>query len=112
MPARLDGTIGLTLAIDPKDNQTVRENVNFWVLTEDGLRRVIAGARPQDLSIAMGMPVQFGTDLGKLSAVFNASGHGKYTIIVFNNSDVPVSYLLTAHGGLLSDETGQVASLP
>ncbi len=112
VPAQLDGTIGLTLAIDPKDNQTVRENVNFWVLTEDGLRRVIGGARPQDLSIAMGMPVQFGTDLGKLSAVFNASGHGKYTIIVFNNSDVPVSYLLTAHGGLLSDETGQVASLP
>ncbi|MCX6047720.1 MAG: hypothetical protein NT075_21690 [Chloroflexi bacterium] len=112
VPDRLDGTIGLTLALDPKDNQTVRENVNFWVLTEDGLRRVIAGARPQDLSMAMGMPVQFGDDLGKLSAVFNASGHGKYTIIIFNNNAVPVSYLLSVHGGLLSDETGQIASLP
>lgn len=111
-PEFLDGTVGLTLAFDPKDNQQVRENVNFWVLTEDGLRRVINGARPEDLAIAMGMPVQYGTDRDKLSAVFNASGHGKYTVIVFNNSNVPVRYLLTVKGGLLADETGLATSLP
>lgn len=111
-PELLDGTIGLTLTFDPKDNQTVRENVNFWVLTEDGLRRVINGARPEDLAIAMGMPVQFDAEQNKLSAVFNASGHGKYTVIVFNNSNVPVHYLLSAKGGLLADETGLAASLP
>jgi len=106
-----NGIVSLTLDFDRKDSQVLRENLNFWVMTEESLRLVINGARPQDVGLATGAVVEFGPDEGKLRAVFNASGHGKYTVVVFNNSDVAVRYLLTAEGGLLADETGQT-SLP
>lgn len=106
-----NGIVTLTLDFDRKDSQVLRENLNFWVMTEESLRLVINGARPQDVGLATGAVVEFGPDEGKLRAVFNASGHGKYTVVVFNNSDVAVRYLLTAEGGLLVDETGQT-SLP
>ncbi len=106
-PTIRDGLIVLTLDVDPKDSQVLAENLNFWVLTEDGLRRVIAGARPEDVGIATGSPVRFGADLGKLRAVINTSGRGVYTIVVFNNSEVPATYLLRANGGRLTDETAQ-----
>jgi len=110
-PAINNGIVSLTLDFDRKDSQVVRENLNFWVMTEENLRLVINGARPQDVGLATGGVVAFGPDEGKLRAVFNASGHGKYTVVVFNNSAEPVRYLLTVEGGLLADETGQT-SLP
>jgi hypothetical protein len=110
-PTIRDGLIVVTLDFDPKDSQVLRENLNFWVLDEDGLRRVISGARPEDVDVAAGSVVQYGADLGKLRAVINSSGHGQYTVIVYNNSDVPARYELRANGGLLTDEMAQT-SLP
>jgi hypothetical protein len=110
-PTIRDGLIVLTLDFDPKDSQVLRENLNFWVLDEESLRRVIRGARPEDVDVAAGSVVQYGADLGKLRAVINSSGHGKYTVIVYNNSEVPAHYTLRANGGLLTDETAQT-SLP
>ncbi len=106
-PTIRDGLVVLTLEFDPKDSQALAENINFWVLTEDGLRQVIAGARPSDVGIATGSPVRFGADIGKLRAVVNTSGRGVYTVVVFNNSEVPATYTLRANGGLLTDETAQ-----
>jgi hypothetical protein len=106
-PTIRDGLIVLTLDFDPKDSLALRDNLNFWVLDEDGLRRVISGARPMDVGIATGSVVRFGADQGKLRAVINTSGHGKYTIVVYNNSAVPATYQLRANGGLLTDETAQ-----
>src|SRR5690242_8496107 len=54
-----DATIALTLAYDPQDNPNLRGFVNFMVLTEDGLRRYLAGADAQSLNIASGYPLQF-----------------------------------------------------
>ena len=81
------------------------------MLTEDGLRRVISGARPEDVTLATGALVPFGINEGKLWANFTASGHGNYTVIVYNNSGIPAEYLLTVEGGVLKDEIQQ-ASLP
>jgi hypothetical protein len=106
-PTIRDGLIVLTLDFDPKDSLALVDNLNFWVLDEDGLRRVVSGARPMDVGIASGSIVRFGADQGKLRAVINASGHGKYTIVVYNNSAVPATYQLRANGGLLVDETAQ-----
>jgi hypothetical protein len=103
-PTLRDGTVVLSLAFEPRDSQALRENLNFWVLTEDGLRRVIAGGPPTAYDIATGAYQDFGPYKGQLYAAFNASGHGNYTVIVFSNTDQPSRYLLSAQGGLLATE--------
>ena len=111
-PAVRDGLVVLTLDFEPKYNKELAENINFWVLDEDGWRRVLAGARPEDHDIATGATLRFGPERGKLRAVFNASGKGQYTVIVFNNSNVPAKYSLNARGGTLEDAAEQAAALP
>lgn len=106
-PTIRDGLIVLTLDFDPKDVLALADNLNFWVLDEEGLKSVINGSRPADVGIATGSIVRFGADKGKLRAVINSSGRGHYTVVVFNNSTVPATYLLRANGGLLTDETAQ-----
>jgi len=110
-PTIRNGFVTLRMSFDPQDNQTLRENINFLVLTEEGLRAVIAGGRPTDYDIATGSFGRFGLDPDQLWVSFQASGRGKYTVIVYNNSDVAARYLLTAEGGLLSTEEVNV-SLP
>jgi hypothetical protein len=111
-PAVRDGLVVLTLDFEPKYNKELAENINFWVLDEDGWRRVLAGARPEDHDIATGATLRFGPERGKLRSVFNASGKGQYTVIVFNNSNVPAQYSLNARGGTLEDAAEQAQALP
>ena len=59
-PAQRDGTVVLTLSYDPQD-ASLAGLVNFIVLTEDGLRRFLAGEDPTDLDVAAGSPLQFGS---------------------------------------------------
>lgn len=110
-PTLRDGTIRLSLEFDPKDNQDLRENINFLVLTEDGLRNVMAGGPPTNYDIATGAFGLFGANQDKLFASFQASGRGKYTVIVYNRSSVRARYILSAEGGLLATEEVEV-SLP
>ncbi|NJN81954.1 MAG: hypothetical protein HC802_06470 [Caldilineaceae bacterium] len=115
VPDVVDGTVTLSMDFEPRDSQTLAENINFWVLNEDGLRRVASGARPEDVNIATGGRIQFGPSRGTLRAVFTPSGRGQYTVIVYNNSDVPAKFLLTAEEALLEDESGSTTvpgSLP
>lgn len=110
-PKVRDGKITLSLAFDPKKNQELRENINFLVLTEEGLRSVLAGGPPVNYDIATGSFGLFGSNQDKLFASFQTSGRGEYTVIVYNNSSVPARYILSAEGGLLA--TGDVErSLP
>lgn len=108
-PTLRDGAITLSLAFSPSDSKALRENLNFWVLTEDGLRHVLAGAPPSAYEIASGAYQEFGPYKGQLAGAFNTSGHGNYTVIVFSNVDAPARYLLTAVGGVLATENGNVA---
>lgn len=110
-PTQRDGTVTLRLSFDPKDNQALRENINFLVLSEEGLRSVLAGGRPVDYDIAMGSFGLFGANQDRLFANFQVSGRGKYTVVVFNNSNVPARYILSAEGALLATEEVAV-SLP
>lgn len=103
-PTLRDGIITLKLTFDPKNNQALRENINFLVLTEEGLRAVLAGGPPVNYDIATGSFGQFGNEQDTLIATFRASGRGRYTVIVYNNSSVRARYLLNADGGLLATE--------
>ncbi|MCB0044362.1 MAG: hypothetical protein KDD92_02925 [Caldilineaceae bacterium] len=106
-----DTRVIVTLDYDPRGSDALRDNVNFWVLDEDGLRRVIAGARPEDVEIASGALIPFGVDENKLRGVFKASGRGEYTVIVYNNSEEAAVYSLRVRGGELEDLSKQATSL-
>ena len=58
-PAFTDGTVVLTIALEPSDDEALRGAINFLVLTDDGLRHVLAGADPFHLDIAASAPLQF-----------------------------------------------------
>jgi hypothetical protein len=111
LPDFVDGTMIVTMDFDPRNTQELAENINFMILDEDGWRRMIAGARPEDVEIATGYVVEYGDDAGKLRATLNASGKGKYTIVVYNNSYVPGLYSLSAQGALLEDASEQAIEL-
>lgn len=42
-PALRDGTVVLTIALEPANDANLRGALNFMVLTDDGLRHVLAG---------------------------------------------------------------------
>lgn len=98
IPTIRDGVVVLTLDYAPRDQEVLQGSVNFWVVDEDGMRRIVSGARPEDEALAGGSEVQYGVDKGKLQAVFNASGKGQYAVIVYNNAAVPATYKLAASG--------------
>jgi hypothetical protein len=98
IPTIRDGVVVLTLDYAPRDQEALRGNINFWVVDEDGMRRIVSGARPEDEALAGGSEVRFGPDKGKLQAAFQSSGKGQYAVIVYNNSAVPATYSITANG--------------
>lgn len=107
-PSERNGKITLSLTFEPKTVQQVRENINFLVLTEEGLRSVLAGGPPVDYDIATGSFGLFGANQDKLFASFQASGYGPYTVIVYSYASVPARYILTAEGGILATEDVEV----
>ena len=110
-PNVVNGNVTVMLDFDPKDSQALRENINFWVLDADSLRRVVAGGRPEDYDLATGTFVTAGPDEGKLRADFNASGRAEYTLIIYNNSAVPATYSVQVIGAGLADTIGQTLSI-
>ena len=106
-----NGNVTLLLDVDPKDVEALHGKVNFWVLDADGLRRVIAGTPPDQLSLASGTRLASGINEGKYRADFTAVGRNPYTVIVFNATEIPASYKLQVIGGGLEDTLGQTTPL-
>lgn len=111
LPNITNGTVTVVLDFDPKDSEALRKNINFWVLDSDDLRRVVAGARPNEYHVAAGSPIASGPDEGKLRADFNASGRNEYTLIIYNNSEVSASYRVQVFGAGLADTIGQTTAV-
>jgi hypothetical protein len=101
LPTIRDGYVVLTMDYIANNEQAARNNINFWVVDEDGMRRIVGGARPEDVALAAGSEAQYGLDKGKLQAAFRASGRSQYAIIVFNNSGQAATYTIEAAGARL-----------
>lgn len=110
-PSLRDGTIVLTLALEPSDDTDLRGAINFLVLTDDGLRRVLAGADPVELDIAASAPLQFDPLGNKYQATFKSAGRGEYTVVVYNTGGKLGGYTLTALNGVLLDGAGQTETV-
>ncbi|MEZ4706285.1 MAG: hypothetical protein R3A44_03715 [Caldilineaceae bacterium] len=114
-PAIANGRIQVTLAYALTAAELSVNPPNFWVLDEDGLRRVISGARPMDVNIANGAIVPNGADEGKLRATFDASGKGPYTLVIDNNANSSAAYHVRISGGFLTQppaDSEQLLVLP
>ena len=97
----------VTLIVEPAAALQKPGAVNFVVLTADGLERFLAGADPQAVEVATGSPMIFDQVGNRLTAVVPGSQAGGYTVIVYNDSPLPVTYALQVQGGLLRDDAGQ-----
>jgi uncharacterized surface protein with fasciclin (FAS1) repeats/nucleoid-associated protein YgaU len=110
-PDTRDASIRLTLTFDPQDSSELARRLGFWVLTQDGLKRYIEGESPIDLAVAAGTRDSVtGGAVNVRSAAFTASGTEPYTVIVYNNSNIPATYSLVATGGMLVDDSGQTTT--
>ena len=97
----------VTLSVEPAAAIQGGTGVNFVVLTEDGLRRFLAGADPAAVKVAQGSPMLFDPMGNRLTALVPGAATGGYTVIVTNEGTQPVTYRLYAEGGLLRDDAGQ-----
>lgn len=94
-PSVRDSVVTVTL------KPATHEALIFYVINEDGLRRVLHGTAPQNVSIATGFQPAY---LARLQI----AGRGPYTVVVANLSEGPVRYELAVEGGLLLDQSGQM----
>ena len=103
-----DASIRLTLTFDPQDSSELARRLGFWVLTQDGLKRFVEGESAIDLAVAAGTRESVtGGAVNVRTAAFTASGTEPYTVIVYNNSNIPATYSLVADGGMLVDDSNQ-----
>ena len=114
-PTQRDAIVTVTLHIEPQDEQHVANKVNLLLLTEDGLRRVQAGDKPDDVAFATGNPTIIEEDapfklIFNKTAEFKASGRGIYTVVVYSRASIPTSYTLSAENAEIIDGSNQVAS--
>lgn len=108
-PSERDGSIKLTLTIDPQDNSEVLRKVSFLVLNEDGFKKFLDGASATNLAIAAGNRLFDGSSNVRVAS-FNAVGSSPMTVIVYNNSEFAASYSLTAEGAVIVDDAGQTTT--
>ncbi len=106
IPLQPDAEITVRLTVDTGFQPVAGGKINFWVLTQSGLRQVMQGALPKELNLATGQAVA-GGQVGEMQATLRIGGETPYTLIVFNDSATPAAYTLHVEGALLADTFGQ-----
>lgn len=108
-PTVRDGIVTLTLSMDPNGAQN---SVNMWVLNHQELQSYQAGAKLSTVALAAGNPMPGKSDPYKAQSSFKAVGNERYTVVVYNRTQSPASYTLTANGANLTDDSGQTLAHP
>ena len=97
--------IVLTLGFEPRYDEVVAAGIGFHVIDALGMRKVIEGAKPEEVDLATGTRIQFGPDKGLLRAAFQPSARGRYAVIVYNDTERRVDYNIQVQNGFLDDGT-------
>jgi len=97
------GEITLTLRYSTKGG--VPLYLNFWVMTQDGVRHLVQGGMAQELNLAVGLPVA--GEPGVYRARLRMAQNLLYTVVVFSEGMAPADYTLSVQGGILVDRYGQ-----
>ena len=89
--------------LDPELN-----GLGFYILDEGGLARVLNGsADVRNANLSAGNKLSPEMPANQLGAQFRATG-GKYTIVVFNDSNSDANFSLKATNGVITDDSDQV----
>jgi hypothetical protein len=107
--AKPGSAFAVTLVVEPAS--VLEDNaVNFIVLTEDGMTKYASGIDPLTVKTAVGSPLLFDRVGNRRTALVPGSLETNYTVVVFNNGKLPVTYSLHVNGGTLIDDAGQTFS--
>jgi hypothetical protein len=95
----------ITLTLRYRGVGDVPAQLNFWVMTQDGVRHLIQGALAQELNLATGLPVvgEEGVYVARLRIAQNTL----YTVVLFNDGQSEADYALSVQGGILVDRYAQ-----
>ncbi|MEX1020308.1 MAG: fasciclin domain-containing protein [Litorilinea sp.] len=108
-PHGSDVEVRIVLSFDPQDQPEVARRLNFWVMNASAFRRYIdpsSSSAPGSLALAAGS-TSTSLEANQRVAEFRTAGSDPYVVIVYNNSDIPASYNLTAEGGQFVDDSQQ-----
>jgi hypothetical protein len=95
----------VTLTLRYQGASDAPSSINFWVMTQDGVRHLIQGALAQELNLATGLPVA--GEPRVYQARLRMAENLLYTVVVFSESDFEADYTLSVQGGILVDRYGQ-----
>ncbi|MCC6457873.1 MAG: hypothetical protein IT328_23155 [Caldilineaceae bacterium] len=95
----------ITLTLHYQGASDAPSKINFWVMTQDGVRHLVQGALAQELNLATGLPVA--GEPGVYQARLRMAENMLYTVVVFSESDFEADYTLSVQGGILVDRYGQ-----
>jgi hypothetical protein len=96
------GSSDIVLTLHYSDPTVTPDQLNFWVMTQDGVRHLIQGALPQELNLAVGRAIAPGVYQARLRMAQGVL----YTVVLYNDGN-PTEYALTVEGGILVDRYGQ-----
>ena len=99
-----DGALTLTLRYVAR-NGSLPGEINFWVMTPNGVRHLVQGGSAQELNLAIGQPLP--GQQGIYQAQLRMAPNAAYTLVIFNDSGSVVDYALDVEGGVLLDAYGQ-----
>jgi hypothetical protein len=97
------GEVTLTLRYESEGGAPT--HLNFWVMTQDGVRHLVQGGMAQELNLAVGLPVA--GEPGLYQARIQMAEKMLYTVVVFSEGMTAAEYTLSVQGGILADRYGQ-----
>lgn len=95
----------ITLTLRYQGMGAAPSRLNFWIMTQDGVRQLVQGGLAQELNLATGLAVA--GEKGLYRARVRMAENMLYTVVVFNESGIEADYTLSVQGGILVDRYGQ-----
>lgn len=102
--------VKITMDYNPKDRQELDQAAGFYLFDAAGFQSVVNGANPATVNLAVGA-LETATGVKQKVAVI-ARPVGNFSIITFNDTDVPMDYTLTVENGVIVDASGEQVTDP
>ncbi len=99
--------VEISMSFDPQDQPTLDNGFNFYAYTSEQFQQLIRSGKAPSIAENTAAGTLAIVDGLKVMQATIAKPFKGYTIIVGNDSTIPVSYTITVGNGLLVDASGQ-----